>query len=720
MASQYVVANSQTRSRSPSPCSRRFEDSGNSFKEDDPDGSGFLQPDQGHRHSRRRRSRSRTASHPHHVDVQVTVANTGDSQADPDDSTQLLNSSRGPTSRRDPLNREMDDLASAIRNYGSFSSDSGNVNNSDVPKDVAHHNHNHTNKAKFERQKSYYTPAMVDELRKRNKLYFLDPITKLLNFHGFPWKLTLQIIKLVLITIQVIIFGGQRENIVEYFERSDLTYKHLLLKDWSTAYETLPYPPAAGDYAIYSMPELFDHMNYVMKQYYQLPELSLAKVNLFKNKTTHKNLPIDLCFRANSFVEYDNGSYIVSADVMHNCTTVKRLSNHTYDIKEYLKLKNFTLPFNRTLDITLKFHIRTFHLNLLETHYGPTCYDMHISVIYTNSERSGQLLVDLLTKPEEIECEGKIMSPEAQDEQDKMKVKVIAFDAVVIVVCCFSTILCSRSLKRSNKLRQDTATFFKIHKGRPLSFSNHMEYINMWYILIICNDILTVVGSSFKIQLETRVFSVSSENYAVCSILLGGGVFLTYVGILRYLGFFKSYNILILTLKTSFPHVLRFLFCAICLYAGFLFCGWVVFSPYHIKFRKLSTTSECLFALVNGDDMYVTFSSLNPDTNDAIWYFHRVYLYVFIALFIYVVISVFIAVIMDNYENLKHYYEDGFPDTEIQAFIKEDGEMSISELFRHVERSGRWQSWFFCIFPCLACLRNKKVPYKNLEYELKV
>lgn len=71
------------------------------------------------------------------------------------------------------------------------------------------------------------------------------------------------------------------------------------------------------------------------------------------------------------------------------------------------------------------------------------------------------------------------------------------------------------------------------------------------------------------------------------------------------------------------------------------------------QFRKLSTTSECLFSLVNGDDMYVTYSSLNANASNAIWYFHRAYLYIFIALFVYVVISVFIAVIMDNYENLK-------------------------------------------------------------------
>ena len=42
-------------------------------------------------------------------------------------------------------------------------------------------------------------------------------------------------------------------------------------------------------------------------------------------------------------------------------------------------------------------------------------------------------------------------------------------------------------------------------------------------------------------------------------------------------------QVLILTLKTSAPHCLRFLVCAVCLYTGFLFCGWIMFSPYNLK-----------------------------------------------------------------------------------------------------------------------------------------
>jgi len=73
----------------------------------------------------------------------------------------------------------------------------------------------------------------------------------------------------------------------------------------------------------------------------------------------------------------------------------------------------------------------------------------------------------------------------------------------------------------------------------------------------------------------------------------------------------------------------------------------------------MSTASECLFSLVNGDDMFVTFSATMTD-NQIVWYYSRVYLYLFISLFIYAVLNLFIAVIMDTYETIKvstHVYK---------------------------------------------------------------
>ena len=78
----------------------------------------------------------------------------------------------------------------------------------------------------------------------------------------------------------------------------------------------------------------------------------------------------------------------------------------------------------------------------------------------------------------------------------------------------------------------------------------------------------------------------------------------------------------------------------------------LIYVCFVFQFRQISTASECLFSLINGDDMFVTFSAIS-NTNTYVWWYSRVYLYTFISFFIYVVLSVFISVIMDTYETIK-------------------------------------------------------------------
>ena len=71
-----------------------------------------------------------------------------------------------------------------------------------------------------------------------------------------------------------------------------------------------------------------------------------------------------------------------------------------------------------------------------------------------------------------------------------------------------------------------------------------------------------------------------------------------------------------------------------------------------LQFSDPSTASECLFSLVNGDDMFNTYVEMSKVSFPA-WIFSKIYLYVFISLFIYVVLSVFIGLIADTYETIR-------------------------------------------------------------------
>ena len=172
------------------------------------------------------------------------------------------------------------------------------------------------------------------------------------------------------------------------------------------------------------------------------------------------------------------------------------------------------------------------------------------------------------------------------------------------------------------------------------------------------------------------------------SIILGLAVFGQWCGLLRFLSYFDKYNMLLITLRLALPSVMRFIICAGILYISFLLCGWLVLGPYnpkvikrfkyfsyillsplstpthahkhacmhacshtHTQFRDPTVTSECLFSLINGDDMFATYVQMSPASNAA-WIFSKIYLYVFVTLFIYLVLNVFISLISDTYETL--------------------------------------------------------------------
>lgn len=70
------------------------------------------------------------------------------------------------------------------------------------------------------------------------------------------------------------------------------------------------------------------------------------------------------------------------------------------------------------------------------------------------------------------------------------------------------------------------------------------------------------------------------------------------------------------------------------------------------QFRTFNTAAECLFAMINGDEIYSTFTKLR-EKNYLVWLFSGLYVYTFIPLFTYMVLSLFIAIITETYETIK-------------------------------------------------------------------
>lgn len=52
---------------------------------------------------------------------------------------------------------------------------------------------------------------------------------------------------------------------------------------------------------------------------------------------------------------------------------------------------------------------------------------------------------------------------------------------------------------------QEFNIFFHAYFNKVVTWSDRLEFVNGWYILIIVSDTLTIAGSALKIGIQTKV-----------------------------------------------------------------------------------------------------------------------------------------------------------------------------------------------------------------------
>ncbi|XP_058717792.1 mucolipin-1 [Poecile atricapillus] len=496
-----------------------------------------------------------------------------------------------------------------------------------------------------------------EELRRRLKYFFMSPCDKYRARGRRPVKLALQIAKIVLVTVQLILFGLSNQLVVAFKEDNTVAFKHLFLKGYEDG--------ADDTQATYTRGDLLDNLAFVLEKYLAVPNESLGRY------AYGDSAGLRLCqrFFRRGDIDPGNDTFDIDPGVVTECLGV-----HPGDPRPPAldgTDGNFTLQFHRLINVTVEFQLKAINIQTLLNHEIPDCYTFSVTVTFDNRAHSGRVRIRLDTHAAIRECHHPSL-PGTGDNSRRL-----AFDVLVTAVCSLSLALCARSIARGLLLQREFSRFLWRRHGRAVSVWERLEFLNGWYLLLVTSDLLTVLGTVLKIGIEAKNFS----DYDVCSILLGTSTLLVWVGVIRYLTFFQKYNILIVTLRVALPNVMRFCCCVAVIYLGYCFCGWIVLGPHHIKFRSLSMVSECLFSLVNGDDMFATFAALRP-SGALVWLFSQVYLYSFSALFIYMVLSLFIALITGSYDTIKSQSEAAPPPSQLQLFIAQCQDSPKSGKFR--------------------------------------
>ncbi|XP_003411164.3 mucolipin-2 isoform X2 [Loxodonta africana] len=492
-------------------------------------------------------------------------------------------------------------------------------------------------------------------LREDLKFYFMNPCEKYRARHQIPWKLGLQILKVLMVTAQLVRFGLSNQLVVAFKQDSTVTFKHLFLKGYSGIDE--------DDYScsVYTQEDAYESIFFAINQYHHLKNITLGTLGYGENEDNRIGLKVCKQHYKKGTMLPSNETLNIDSDVETDCIHLS-LQILTKNPQAWKNSSFFSLEFYRLLQVEISFHLKGIDLQTIRSRELPDCYVFQNRITYDNKAHSGKIKIYFDSDASIEECKLLNISGSIQ----KNTQYVLVFDAFVIVICLASLILCTRSIVLALRLRKRFLNFFLEKYKRRVCNTDQWEFINGWYVLVIISDLMTIVGSFLKMEIKAK----NLTNYDLCSILLGTSTLFVWVGVIRYLGYFQTYNVLILTMRASLPKVLRFCACAGMIYLGYTFCGWIVLGPYHDKFEDLGTVAECLFSLVNGDDMFATFAQIQQKSV-LVWLFSRLYLYSFISLFIYMILSLFIALITDSYDTIKKYQQNGLPETDLQKFLKE-------------------------------------------------
>ncbi|XP_028259080.1 mucolipin-3 [Parambassis ranga] len=513
-------------------------------------------------------------------------------------------------------------------------------------------------RAEQQQQPQHPEHQEVESLRRKIKYFFMNPCEKYHARGRKPWKLMLQIIKIAIITIQLVSFGLSNQMVVTFKEENLMAFKHLFLKDYVDG--------GVDTYAVYRQADVYDHIEHIITQYGLLHNITVGNHEYEKNGGVYT--PLSLCqqFYRNGTIYPGNETIEIDAHVDTECLKVSPMYRP-------LPRPHFELHFKRMLSVQIRFVLKAINLQTVRHRELPDCYDFTVMITFTNEAHSGRIKVDLENDVEINECrDWNVTGASARNIY-----LTVLFDCLIVVTCITSLTLCTRSVINGIQLQREYTHYCRLHCGEEVPWSDRLEFVNGWYILIIASDTLTIIGSILKMEIQTKVLT----SYDVCSIFLGTGTMFVWIGVIRYMGYFRKYNILILTLRAAFPNVIRFICCAGIIYVSYCFCGWIVLGPYHEKFRTLNTVSECLFSLINGDDMFPTFKIMKQKSS-LVWIFSRVYLYTFVSLFIYMILSLFITIITDTYDTIKQQQQSGTPTSELHKFLSVCKDLPNSGVYR--------------------------------------
>uniref|UniRef100_A0A3Q3EFW1 Mucolipin extracytosolic domain-containing protein n=1 Tax=Labrus bergylta TaxID=56723 RepID=A0A3Q3EFW1_9LABR len=201
--------------------------------------------------------------------------------------------------------------------------------------------------------------AMEEEaLRRKLKYFFMSPCDK---YH---------LLKIIIVTVQLVLFGLSNQMVVTFKEENTAAFKHLFLKGFQ---DNLPQ-------AVHTQKDIYSHIHFAIEQYLALPQISLGRYAYVLGASAN-NSALSLCQRyfRKGTIDPVNDTFDIDPHVMTECFGINPLNDSSAaGIHDY---KNFTLKFYKLINVTIDFQLKAINIQTIINNEIPDCYTFAITAL---------------------------------------------------------------------------------------------------------------------------------------------------------------------------------------------------------------------------------------------------------------------------------------------------------------------------------------------------
>lgn len=375
-----------------------------------------------------------------------------------------------------------------------------------------------------------------EEIRRKLEWFFKTPFEKYKERGRKPYKFLLQIIKIIVITVQATLFAVDEFSLVTFHKNSVTTFRNAFIPD----YAGLPVRK------LYSKDDVYRHIMYAWNKYYTFSDFNPGPYKFLKSADGAIE-PIRFCKTWNDKVRniveptdsdgnLNSGAKSEKSKIQTECQYLKPPfgnGSSVATLEEFVAVNQLPSKVGWVLSMWLEYSLRM-NYSLVHQDFMQDCYQFNINLLLDNQDLDGIMLISLGSRVDFRICRAQLRDTAPSFTTFRSSQSFL--DVILLVLCTISMCLCVRSFRKHYIVYSETTSFFRSHYADELQFSDSAVFINCWMVMMVCSDVCALAGSCIKILID--LFE-HPELYTCCSLLFGVAVLFAWIGVLRNLGYIQ-------------------------------------------------------------------------------------------------------------------------------------------------------------------------------------